>query len=126
MTATLTRNRDSLTLAQAERALLAAGYEIRVFPVPPDDTLIARLAANGFQATVVLCHEHVHQIVMLSRHDGDGPLHTVSVQTGFRRDHEFVELDIAGAVHIAERIAHDVEHAGDLVSAGSVRWAVTR
>lgn len=126
MTATLTRSRDSLTLSQAERFLLAAGYEIRVYPVPPDHTLIARLNANGFQATVVLCHEHMHQIVMLSRQAGDGTLHTVSVQTGYRRDHEFTELDIDGAVHIAERIAHDIEHAGQLHDAGSARWAVTR
>lgn len=127
MTAMLTRNRDSLTLAHAERALLAAGYEIRVYPVPPDHTLIARLSANGFQATVVLCHEHVHQIVMLSRQDADGaPLRTVSVKTGFHRNHEFLELDIDGAVHIAERISRDVAHAGDLVAAGSARWAVTR
>lgn len=126
MTATLTRNRDSLTLAQAERELLAAGYRLTVYPQPPADTIIARLNANGFQATVVLAHRHVHQIVMLSREDADGTLHTVSVQTGYRRDHEFTELDIDGAVHIAERIAHDIEHAGQLHDAGSARWAVTR
>lgn len=125
MTATLTRNRDSLTLDEAERALLAAGYEIRVFPVPPDHTLIARLTANGFKATVVLCHEHVHQIVMLSRQDIHGVLHTVSVQTMSRRDHTFVELDVAGAVHIAEQLALDIEHAEQL-AAGAPRWAVTR
>lgn len=125
MTAALTRDRGSLTFAQAERHLLAAGYEIRVFPTTPDDTIIARLNRNGFQATVVLCHEHVHQIVTLSRAVGD-QLHTISVKAGFHRNHEYVQLDIAGAVHIAERIAHDVAHAGDLVAAGSVRWAVTR
>lgn len=127
MTAALTRSRDSLTLAQAERELLAAGYEIRVFPTPPADTVIARLHRNGFQATVVLAHAHVHQVVMLSRQDTeDGPLRTVSVKTGFHRNHEFLDLDIAGAVHIAERIARDIEHAGQLHDAGSARWAVTR
>lgn len=122
MTTTLTRrNRDSLTLAEAERYLLAA------FPEPGPGTCIAHLNRNGFHATVVLAHAHVHQIVMLSRRDAeDGPLRTVSVKTGFHRNHEYIDLDIAGAVHIAERIAHDVEHAGDLAAAGSVRWAVTR
>jgi hypothetical protein len=127
VTTTLTRNRDSLTLAQAEQHLLDVGYEIRVFPEPPDGTLIARLARSGFQVTVVLAHPHVHQLVMVSRQETeDSPLRMVSVKTGFHRNHRFVELDIAGAVHIAERIAHDVEHAGDLVAAGSARWAVTR
>lgn len=127
MTATLTRNRDSLTLAEAERALLAAGYEIRVYPVPPNDTVIARLCRHGFQATVVLAHAHVHQIVMVSRQDTEGgPLRPVSYKTGFHRDHEWHELDITGAVHIAERIAVDIEHAGQLASAGLARWAVTR
>ena len=126
MTATLTRcNRDSLTMAEAERALLAAGYRLCVYPVPPNDTVIARLNANGFQATVVLAHEHVHQIVMLSRQDSAGALRMVSVQTMFRRDHEFVELDIPGAVHIAEAIADDISHAEQL-AAGAPRWAVTR
>lgn len=111
MTATLTRNRGNLTMAEAERHLLAAGYEIRVYPVPPNDTVIARLTAHGFQATVVLAHAHVHQIVMLSRAVGD-QLRTVLVQTGFRRDHEFVDLDVPGAVRVAERIAHDIDHAG--------------
>jgi hypothetical protein len=129
VTATLPRqrNRDSLTLAQAERELLAAGYRLTVYPQPPADTIIARLNAHGFHATVVLAHSHVHQIVMLSRQDSeDGPLRTVSVKTGFHRNHEFINLDITGAVHIAEQFAHDIEHAGQLRDAGSARWAVTR
>lgn len=126
MTATLTRNRDSLTLDQAERHLLAAGYRLTVYPQPPDGTIIARLRSNGFQVTVVLAHEHVHQIVMVSRQDTeDGPLRLVSIKTGFHRNHEFIDLDITGAVHIAERIAHDIEHAEQL-TAGAPRWAVAR
>lgn len=128
MTATLTRrdNRDSMTVAEAERHLLAAGYRLTVYPQLPDDTCIARLAVSGFQATVVLAHQHVHQIVMVSRQDTEGaPLRMVSVKTGFHRNHEFLPLDIAGAVHIAEAIARDIEHAEQL-AAGAPRWEATR
>lgn len=127
MTATLTRdNRDSLGIDDAERALLAAGYQLTVYPTTSRGTCIARLNRGGFHATVVLCHDHVHQIVTLSRQTApDQPLRTVMVATMQRRDHEWLPLSIEGAVHIAEHIAMDIVHAAELAAAPA-RWAVAR